>query len=127
MKYVYILRSMSRLDQRYFGITSDLRRWLEYHNGGRCGGGWSYGSPTSPRLGLVVVRRCSRLGGAKWGRGRNQIEPRCGVKRAMASERGGSPWARMPNGKIGGGGNRTRVRETLTDAFYALSGHFYLT
>ncbi len=36
MKYVYILRSMRRLDQRYFGITSDLRRRLEYHNSGRC-------------------------------------------------------------------------------------------
>lgn len=36
MEYVYILRSVSQPGQRYFGITSDLRQRLEYHNTGRC-------------------------------------------------------------------------------------------
>jgi len=58
------------------------------------------------------------------GGGGNQFEPRCGVKRAMASERGSSPWARMPNGKNGGGGNRTRVREASELAFYTFSNPF---
>lgn len=36
MKYVYILRSLSHPEQRYFGITSDLRQRLKDHNQGRC-------------------------------------------------------------------------------------------
>lgn len=36
MSYVYILRSISHPGQRYFGITSDLKQRLEYHNTGRC-------------------------------------------------------------------------------------------
>jgi predicted GIY-YIG superfamily endonuclease len=35
MKYVYILRSVNHPDQRYFGITSDLRQRLAHHNDGR--------------------------------------------------------------------------------------------
>lgn len=33
---MYILRSVSKPGQRYFGITSDLKQRLEYHNAGRC-------------------------------------------------------------------------------------------
>ena len=36
MKYVYILRGLGQPGQRYFGITSNLRQRLEYHNTGRC-------------------------------------------------------------------------------------------
>lgn len=36
MKYVYILRSVSHPNQRYIGVTSDLKKRLEYHNTGRC-------------------------------------------------------------------------------------------
>ena len=36
MRYVYILRSVHHPGQRYFGITSDLRQRLSYHNDGRC-------------------------------------------------------------------------------------------
>jgi putative endonuclease len=36
MTYVYILRSISWPEQRYFGITSDLKQRLKYHNTGRC-------------------------------------------------------------------------------------------
>lgn len=36
MKYVYILRSVSGNNQRYIGITSNLRKRLDYHNQGRC-------------------------------------------------------------------------------------------
>lgn len=32
---MYILRSIGQPGQRYFGVTSDLRRRLEYHNSGR--------------------------------------------------------------------------------------------
>ena len=35
MTYVYILRSISQPEQRYFGITSDLKLRLKYHNTGR--------------------------------------------------------------------------------------------
>ena len=36
MKYVYILRSINHPRERYFGITSDLRKRLFDHNKGRC-------------------------------------------------------------------------------------------
>ena len=36
MTYVYILRSVRCSDERYFGITSNLKRRLEAHNAGRC-------------------------------------------------------------------------------------------
>ena len=36
MLYVYILRSINNSDQRYFGITSDLKRRLRDHNEGKC-------------------------------------------------------------------------------------------
>jgi len=36
MKYLYILRSKSRPGQLYVGVTSDLRRRLQYHNSGEC-------------------------------------------------------------------------------------------
>ena len=35
MYYTYILRSLSRPDQRYVGSTSDLRARLDSHNSGR--------------------------------------------------------------------------------------------
>jgi len=35
MKYVYILRSINHPDQRYFGVTSDLRQRFANHNAGR--------------------------------------------------------------------------------------------
>jgi putative endonuclease len=35
MRYVYLLQSISHPDQRYIGITSDLKQRLEYHNAGR--------------------------------------------------------------------------------------------
>lgn len=36
MKYVYILRSVGDENQRYIGITDDLRKRLEHHNHGCC-------------------------------------------------------------------------------------------
>ncbi len=33
---MYILRSISRPEQLYVGVTSDLAQRLEYHNTGRC-------------------------------------------------------------------------------------------
>ncbi len=33
---MYILRSISRPDQLYVGVTSNLAQRLEYHNTGRC-------------------------------------------------------------------------------------------
>lgn len=36
MIYVYILTSISHLQQRYFGITENLKQRLEYHNTGKC-------------------------------------------------------------------------------------------
>ncbi len=35
MVYVYILKSLQLTDQRYIGITKDLRQRLNYHNSGR--------------------------------------------------------------------------------------------
>ena len=35
MKYVYLLRSLSRPDKRYVGVTSDLRSRLATHSSGR--------------------------------------------------------------------------------------------
>jgi putative endonuclease len=35
MKYVYLLQSVSRPDQRYVGITEDLKERLSHHNSGR--------------------------------------------------------------------------------------------
>ena len=35
MKYVYLLQSVSRPDERYVGITSDLGRRLSEHNAGK--------------------------------------------------------------------------------------------
>ena len=35
MRYVYLLQSESSLDQRYVGITSDLKQRLAEHNGGK--------------------------------------------------------------------------------------------
>ena len=35
MHYAYILRSISHLDQRYIGSTSDLRARLAKHNSGQ--------------------------------------------------------------------------------------------
>ncbi|MEY4701465.1 MAG: hypothetical protein RL326_1652 [Pseudomonadota bacterium] len=35
MKYVYILRRARHPDQRYFGITTDLRQRLAGHNAGK--------------------------------------------------------------------------------------------
>lgn len=35
MKYVYILRSISKPDETYIGMTSDLKRRLKEHNSGR--------------------------------------------------------------------------------------------
>jgi predicted GIY-YIG superfamily endonuclease len=34
VRYVYILRSLARPEQRYIGVTSDLRARLRHHNGG---------------------------------------------------------------------------------------------
>lgn len=34
MKYVYIISSLTHPEQRYFGITSDLRQRLSDHNNG---------------------------------------------------------------------------------------------
>lgn len=36
MKYVYILKSLNFPEQKYIGITSDLRRRLGEHNRGKC-------------------------------------------------------------------------------------------
>jgi putative endonuclease len=36
VRYVYIIRSVGRPEQRYFGITSNLRQRLSYHNQGQC-------------------------------------------------------------------------------------------
>ena len=36
MKHVYILKSIEFPEQRYFGISADLKKRLEYHNAGRC-------------------------------------------------------------------------------------------
>ena len=33
--YVYILRSLTVLDQRYIGLTNDLKRRLAEHNSGK--------------------------------------------------------------------------------------------
>ncbi len=35
MQYVYLLQSQSEADQRYVGVTSDLRRRLAEHNAGQ--------------------------------------------------------------------------------------------
>ena len=35
MKYVYVLRSVNYPNQRYFGITSDLRQRMAEHNAGK--------------------------------------------------------------------------------------------
>jgi len=35
MTYVYILRSISRPEQTYVGVTGDLRKRLRQHNGGQ--------------------------------------------------------------------------------------------
>ena len=35
MKYVYLLKSVSRPEQRYIGSTTDLKARLEQHNQGR--------------------------------------------------------------------------------------------
>lgn len=35
MKYVYILRSINSPEQRYVGVTGDLRTTIEEHNRGR--------------------------------------------------------------------------------------------
>ena len=35
MRYVYLLQSESSLDQRYVGITSDLKQRLAEHNAGK--------------------------------------------------------------------------------------------
>jgi predicted GIY-YIG superfamily endonuclease len=35
MQYVYLLQSNSKIDERYVGITSDLKHRLAYHNAGR--------------------------------------------------------------------------------------------
>lgn len=35
MHYVYLLQSEARLDQRYVGVTSNLRRRLADHNAGK--------------------------------------------------------------------------------------------
>jgi putative endonuclease len=35
MRYVYLLQSEASAGQRYVGITSDLRKRLAEHNGGR--------------------------------------------------------------------------------------------
>jgi putative endonuclease len=35
MHYVYLLQSEAQLDQRYVGVTSDLRRRLADHNAGK--------------------------------------------------------------------------------------------
>jgi putative endonuclease len=36
MTYLYILRSISRPQQLYVGVTADLDQRLNYHNTGRC-------------------------------------------------------------------------------------------
>jgi putative endonuclease len=36
VRYVYILRSVSQPGQRYFGITSDLKKRVACHNAGQC-------------------------------------------------------------------------------------------
>lgn len=36
MRYVYILRSESHPNQRYFGVTSDLKKRLKKHNSAKC-------------------------------------------------------------------------------------------
>lgn len=35
MKYVYILKSLSSPNQKYIGVTSDLRKRLKQHNAGQ--------------------------------------------------------------------------------------------
>jgi predicted GIY-YIG superfamily endonuclease len=35
MFYVYLIGSLSSLDQRYVGVTSDLKRRLHEHNSGK--------------------------------------------------------------------------------------------
>jgi putative endonuclease len=35
MRYVYLLQSQSAADERYVGVTSDLRRRLTEHNAGQ--------------------------------------------------------------------------------------------
>ena len=35
MKYVYLLQSISHPEQRYVGLTSDLRKRLAAHNAGK--------------------------------------------------------------------------------------------
>jgi len=35
MRYVYLLQSESALDQRYVGVTSDLKQRLADHNAGK--------------------------------------------------------------------------------------------
>jgi putative endonuclease len=35
MKYVYLLRSLSRPQETYIGLTDDLQRRLDEHNGGK--------------------------------------------------------------------------------------------
>ena len=35
MKYVYLLQSLSHPDQRYVGLTSDLKKRLAAHNAGQ--------------------------------------------------------------------------------------------
>ncbi|MFA5337565.1 MAG: GIY-YIG nuclease family protein [Candidatus Omnitrophota bacterium] len=36
MKYVYLLKSIKFLDQKYIGITSDIEQRLREHNEGKC-------------------------------------------------------------------------------------------
>ena len=35
MYYVYLLQSLSHIDQRYVGLTKDLRERLDAHNAGK--------------------------------------------------------------------------------------------
>ena len=35
MKYIYLIQSISHLDQRYVGITSNIKKRLQAHNEGR--------------------------------------------------------------------------------------------
>jgi len=52
MKYVYLLRSLSNPQRTYIGLTDDLQRRLDEHNGGKS----SHTSKNTPWRIEVAVR-----------------------------------------------------------------------
>ena len=150
MKHVYILSSINRPEQLYVGTTSDLQVRLAAHNRGRS----PHTSKFRPwelvyqeeyqdsKEALRREKQIKRWSGKKklalisgnvvelqrLSRSKNTLRA---LRQAQGSIRLGTQWPAMSEARRaesnGGGGNRTRVRETLTSAFYTLIGKFNLT